>query len=75
MLSVVMAFPFKMDTYHIRFKTVCEEVDPKITAWIDISNPNAKVPLIGDTIYAKLLHIKDGNNSKMTKKLIEVSTR
>ena len=42
-------------------------------AWFDISNPNAKSPIINDTIYVKILELNDPNDSKITKKLFEAS--
>lgn len=42
-------------------------------AWFDISNGNAKCPIISDTIYVKILELDDINYSKISKKLLNLN--
>lgn len=40
-------------------------------AWFDISNPNAKVPIVNDTVFVKLLLLSDVTYSRIAKKMVE----
>lgn len=67
--------------FHLRFKTVFQETEPKMFflfflqinhflllkshGWLDISNFNAKVPLINNAVYMKILETPNQNCSRI----------
>lgn len=40
-------------------------------AWFDISNPNAKVPIVNDSVFVKLLLLSEVTYSRIAKKMVE----
>ncbi|CAK92645.1 unnamed protein product (macronuclear) [Paramecium tetraurelia] len=77
--NILQQFPFKITTHHIRFKIFVQDIEPKTQidqfyqryAWFDISNPNAKVPVVNDTVFAKILILSDLSYSRIAKKMVE----
>ncbi|CAD8109213.1 unnamed protein product [Paramecium sonneborni] len=69
--NILQQFPFKITSHHIRFKIFVQDIEPKTHAWFDISNPNAKVPVVNDTVYAKILTLQDVSFSRIAKKMVE----
>jgi len=48
--------------YHFRFHTICDK-DQK--SWVDISNLNARAPVIDNRIYVKVLEISQPHHSRI----------
>ncbi|CAD8189024.1 unnamed protein product [Paramecium octaurelia] len=69
--NILQQFPFKITTHHIRFKIFVQDIEPKTYAWFDISNPNAKVPVVNDTVFVKILTLSDLSYSRIAKKMVE----
>ncbi|CAD8198714.1 unnamed protein product [Paramecium pentaurelia] len=69
--NILQQFPFKITSHHIRFKIFVQDIEPKTHAWFDISNPNAKVPVVNDTVYVKILTLQDLSYSRIAKKMVE----
>ncbi|CAD8100321.1 unnamed protein product [Paramecium primaurelia] len=69
--NILQQFPFKITTHHIRFKIFVQDIEPKTYAWFDISNPNAKVPVVNDTVFVKILTLQHLSYSRIAKKMVE----
>ncbi|CAD8208234.1 unnamed protein product [Paramecium octaurelia] len=69
--NILQQFPFKITSHHIRFKIFVQDIEPKTHAWFDISNPNAKVPVVNDTVFVKILTLQDLSYSRIAKKMVE----
>eukprot|EP00331_Platyophrya_macrostoma_P004199 CAMPEP_0176421268 /NCGR_PEP_ID=MMETSP0127-20121128/9072_1 /TAXON_ID=938130 /ORGANISM="Platyophrya macrostoma, Strain WH" /LENGTH=282 /DNA_ID=CAMNT_0017801965 /DNA_START=19 /DNA_END=864 /DNA_ORIENTATION=- len=64
--DILEFFPLKNTgmKYHYRFKTITSR-DPKIVAWLDISNLNARVPLYENQVHMKVLQLANERGSKI----------
>jgi len=67
--DIVSNFPLNTTgtLYHFRFQAMCD----KDKAWVDISNLNARAPVINNQIIIKALPIPKASSSKVFKKLLE----
>ncbi|KAL4439384.1 hypothetical protein ABPG74_017047 [Tetrahymena malaccensis] len=67
---IINEFPIDLlsGSYHIRFKIQCNETEPKIFAWIDPQNLEARAPIINNAVYVKILQLTKDGDSKIYNK-------
>ncbi|EAS00981.2 hypothetical protein TTHERM_00775920 (macronuclear) [Tetrahymena thermophila SB210] len=67
---IINEFPIDLQSgnYHIRFKIQCNETEPKIFAWIDPQNLEARAPIINNAVYVKILQLTKDGDSKIYNK-------
>lgn len=59
---------FMNNSFHFRFRSEFFEGDEKIIGWIDISNLLAKVPIINNSIFVKILKLPGDRENKLFNK-------